>query len=244
MTNAESAPRLFVVVHDVAVPFVREVEAILDELGPLELSIGAALVPRWRGAGPSSALESLVPRFDEVFAHGLTHWRDSGRLLSPVSWVTDGSDELAGLRREAARDRLEKAFEETRRLAGRTPVGLLPPAWQISPSAAVAAFEVGFRSVMRYRAIAFPDGQVPVRTWSWDWGRAGRGAARMGELLQSGVHRWKPFGDCCVAFHPADVRRGMLPRAVRVVHRLLEQGLRPLGVAGLLEERRATGIGR
>ncbi|MEM1245156.1 MAG: DUF2334 domain-containing protein [Acidobacteriota bacterium] len=225
-----SGQDLYVVLHDVAPPNASAVRSLLEMLEPFDVPVHAGVVPRWRAvedAQTSHAWDSssrrLLDDFDAALVHGWTHRRRRGRWWSPVSWATDGADELAGLGRSELAARLEVALADTRRLTGREPVGLLPPAWRLPRRAETVAFELGYPRVVRFDAVEEPAQRYGLTTWSWDWGWAGRPATGLLEALSEARSALREEARC-LALHPADVCRGLLPRIRRCLEQRLEAG--------------------
>ncbi len=92
--------------------------------------------------------------------------------------------------------------------------------------------------VMRFRRLECCRDSSRVRplvTWSWDWGRLGW-LSRGGELIGSFLSWHDPTAIPCVAIHPADVSRGCLPHAVRVIRQLIDSGHEPTTATELMSE--------
>ncbi len=94
------------------------------------------------------------------------------------------------------------------------------------------------RFVMRFRRLECcrdPQRVLPLVTWSWDWGRLGW-LARGGELFGSLLSHRDPSAIPCVALHPADVRRGCVPHAVRIIRQLIDSGHEPTTATELMSD--------
>lgn len=226
--NISSAPML-VVIHDFSPQFVPELNRIVEAMqGVVGNRLAAAVVPRWHGMSSITSDRSidrhyrdLLGAVEERLLHGWTH-RSQSRF-TPVSILTGNADELRGLSRATILEHLRCGQAEFAELTGEQAVGLIPPAWQL-PICATDLASMGF--VMRFRTMEScrkADCRVPLATWSWDWGRLGF-ISRGGEL----VGRWLKYRNRsavpCIAIHPADVRRGLLPCIVRLVRQLVDAG--------------------
>ena len=226
---------MLVVVHDFAPVFVRELSTIVTALLPIvgqQLSV--AVVPCWQGSSSGNRDEGyreLLGVARERLLHGWTHQsRDSWR---PVSLLTKRADEFRGLDATTIRERIRLAQTEFTELTGEVAQGLLPPAWQLP----IRSTELGsLRFVMRFRGLESCRDSHHVRplvTWSWDWGRLGW-LSRGGELIGTLLSCRNPTAIPCIAIHPADVRRGCLPHAVRVIRQLIDSGYEPTTATELM----------
>ena len=233
---APSRP-LLVVIHDFSPVFVRELSTIVETLLPIvgqQLSV--AVVPCWQGCSSGNRDEGyreLLGLARERLLHGWTHQsRDS---LRPISVLTGRADEFRGLDAATILQRIEAAQTEFTELTGEVAQGLLPPAWQLP----IRSTELeSLRFVMRFRGLECchdPNRVLPLVTWSWDWGRWGW-LSRGGELVGSLLSWRDPTAIPCIAIHPADVRRGCLPHAVRVIHQLIDSGHAPTTATELMSD--------
>ena len=226
---------ILVVIHDCAPVFVRELSTIVETLLPIvghQLSV--AVVPCWRGSSSGRTDEGyreLLGVARERLLHGWTHQsRDSWR---PISLLTERADEFRGLKAAIIHQRIEAAQAEFTELTGEVAQGLLPPAWQLP----IRSTELeSLRFVMRFRRLECcrdPQRVLPLVTWSWDWGRLGW-LSRGGELV-GGLLKWRdPTAIPCIAIHPADVSRGCLPHAVRVIRQWIDSGHEPTTATELM----------
>ncbi len=219
---------MLVVVHDFSPVFIGALNAIMDALLPLvgrQLSLG--VVPRWHGNVSQSTgrnYRDLLHAVDERLLHGWTHY--SQNWFGPISLLTGRADEFRGLASPLIHDRIRSGQMEFAELTGKPAEGLLPPAWQLP----LRSTELEtLRFVMRFRSLECccdPGRNRPLVTWSWDWGSVGC-LSRGGELLGRWFSRTDPAAIPCVAVHPADVRRGCLSHAVRLIRQLIDSGHEP-----------------
>ncbi len=237
---APSRPML-VVIHDFSPVFLRELSTIVETLMPIVgQQLSAAVVPRWRGnlvGNSDEGYRQLLNFVQERLLHGWTHQsRDS---LRPVSLLTGRADEFRGLDAAIILQRIEAAQAEFTVLTGEVAQGLLPPAWQLP----IRSTELSsLRFVMRFRRLECcrdSNRDRSLVTWSWDWGRLGW-LSRGGELIGSLLSWRDPTAIPCIAIHPADVSRGCLPHAVRVIHQLLDSGYEPTTATQLMSEGERT----
>ena len=219
---------LMVVIHDVAPVFCGELEVIVQSVRELIGSrFACAIVPRWKGTqtwASSDLLLELVGECDECMLHGYTHHRQRDPGL--VSRLTGRSDEFAGLSTVEIQQRIDAGRDYLARETGISVTGLLPPAWQM-PCDARSLNGVDYLMRFRHLESCTHAGTVyRLATWSFDWGWL-RQACWCGELL--GQARWKLSSGTipCVAIHPADVTRNWLPRILRLIRTLIDQGHQP-----------------
>lgn len=235
---------MLVVVHDCAPVFVRELNTIVETLLPIvghQLSV--AVVPCWQGCSSGNRGEGyreLLGLARERLLHGWTHQsRDSWR---PVSLLTGRAGEFRGLDAATIHQRIKAAQAEFTELTGEVAQGLLPPAWQLP----IRSTELpSLRFVMRFRRLecCYDANRVlPLVTWSWDWGRLGW-LSRGGELIGSLLSWRDPTAIPCIAIHPADVSRGCLPHAVRVIRQLIDSGHEPTTATELMSDAGAMLVG-
>lgn len=227
MTDRQDS-RFLVVIHDVAWPFSEELRTIVGIVRNLVGSqFAGGIVPMWHSKDARAKQQrilELISDCDEYLLHGWTH--QCVRRTGLVSWLTRGSDEFTGLARSEIQQRIDFGRQAISDLTGTTVAGLLPPAWQLP----VAARELsGLSYVMRFARLEScldPPAVRSLATWSFDWGRL-KPAGSCGDLM--GTARWsmRRHAIPCVALHPADVARGWLPRATRIIEHLLDRGLQP-----------------
>ena len=162
--------------------------------------------PGWR-----DAVDRTLARGGEIALHGLWHLDDGGR--SPTlraslerRFLTSGEAEFAALDAPGARGRIERGLEMLRG-CGWTPVGFVPPAWQISKAAGSVLADFGFRYTTTLRAItALPAGsrfEVPCLGFS------SRSALRRSLSLrwnQRQLGRLRAAPALRIALHPIDAR--------------------------------------
>ena len=235
---------MLVVIHDFAPVFVRELSTIVETLLPIVgHQLSAAVVPRWRGSSSGRTGEGyreLMGIARERLLHGWTH--QSRDWWQPISLLTGRADEFRGLGAAIIRQRIEAAQAEFTELTGEAAQGLLPPAWQLP----IRATELeSLRFVMRFRWLECcrdPQRVLPLVTWSWDWGRLGW-LSRGGELIGSLLNWRDPTAIPCIAIHPADVSRGCLPHAVRVIRQLIDSGHEPTTATELMLDSRPMSAG-
>jgi hypothetical protein len=219
-----------VVVHDVTPVFAREIDRIVDGLSRrVGRSLGAAIVPNWHGreAGPGDVrqFQEWRSRVGELLLHGWTHFRTQTPGL--ISALTDRADEFGGLSPQASTERLVAAQSVVQSLLGETLCGFVPPAWQFTgPPVALRSAGVDYvLGFQRLRGTA--GGDLPLATWSWDWGGF-PGSSTPGAWLGTAVRLVRPSSIPVVVLHPMDVRRGCLPLAMRRIEGLLDEGLEPV----------------
>ena len=234
--SADSRPML-VVIHDFAPVFLRELNVIVETLHPIVgWQMSAAVVPRWHGSwcgNTDEGYRELLGAVQERLLHGWTH--QSRFSFHPISLLTGQADELRGLRSTVIIRRIHEAQAEFTELTKKPAEGFLPPAWQLP----IRSTELSsFRFVMRYRSLECchdPNRARSLATWSWDWGRFGWlswGGELLGTLQLLSNSKAIP----CIAIHPMDVRRGCLPRAARLIRRLMEGGCVPTTATRLMSE--------
>jgi predicted deacetylase len=219
--------RFLVLIHDVAPPFVADIDTILGELEPLVgRQVTGAFVPLWHGcAWAPGRARAVAARFEEVALHGLTHQRRG--IGGPVSWLTAGSDELCGLSARAALARVRLGRRLLQALCGRDVAGLIPPAWMRGRLRPEALRGIGLRYLAGMFALTDVTGRsTALATWSWDTGRVAL-LSHLGQALGSLQMAWRPSALPCVVLHPQDVRRGFLPHALAVIRSLCARGWRP-----------------
>ena len=223
-----------VCIHDATPAYARETRLMIRDLAPLvgrRLSFG--VVPDWRGRWPLAAhpdyCRMVQDASEELLLHGYFHRRQRG--AGPISWLTQGSDEMNGLDPEETRRTLERGQRTFTQVFGGPARGFLAPGWQpghVRPAAGGVEHLLGFFSLdsrTRHR--------LPLATWSWDcgrWGWLGHVGHGLGSLRHS-----QDRGVATLAIHPRDLERGFWPTILRLTERLLEQGYQPRTPAGVLE---------
>ncbi len=230
-----------VCIHDAWPANGPEVSQILDAVRLLVgevVSVAATPLPLGRpwpeDEGTARLVRLLRERVAEVLLHGLTHARPVS--LSPLSCLIGRNDEFARVPHDETVARLRRGRMMLAGI-GRDVRGVLPPAWRAGKIPA-ALGDAGLDFVVGMSSVRGAGGRnVPLATWSWDPGPA----APLANLLEL----WGTVLTCrrsavpCVAIHPADLRRRLLPRATKRIERLLRAGLRP-ATYGELWDRRAS----
>lgn len=228
--------RFYVVVHDVTPHFATEIESIISAFHPLVGSHAAAgVTPCWHGcesrATDHSFWQNINESFHEVLLHGYRHRNDKAPTY--LTLLTGRADEFSRLTKLECADQLEAGVIQLADALQRRPVGFLPPAWQRGQVTPGVLARNGLRFVLGLHNLKFSGRRaIPLATWSWDWGRLGwlghvaEGYVTLGSCL-------RPLALPTIAIHPADVRRGFLPRAVRICQRLLAAGRRPVVAADI-----------
>lgn len=166
----------------------------------------------------------------ELVAHGLVHRRDHGRTLAirPFSWATGYSDELSGLTRNEAYERLGESRRILEDLFERPVAGFVPPAFQWGPVQPDDLFNAGYTYGLGLTSLVHARGRVKVGTRSWDPGRLGA-CPLVGRALSAFGALTHLRGDTvpCVVVHPDDVDRGLDVHAHATLARYRKRGLRP-----------------
>ncbi len=204
-----------VCVHDVHPRFSAELRTIFAALRQrlgAAWSAGVVPLPDGRPWSDRSLLAALSE--SEVLLHGCTHRR---RRRSPIAWWLGGADELVGLTASQAAARIAQGAAALADLTGAPPRGFLPPAWRMGR----ASHPAGLDFVVRIDRLTHPGGSRRLATFSWDVGP--RPASALGEGL-GGLLSLRAGAIPCVALHPADVSRGLLPRALRRIDALSAAG--------------------
>lgn len=214
-----------------APPWSQATGAILRALAPLVgPSLSLAVVPAWHDqpldARRDRALIELIQGSGgEVLLHGFSHRSD--HVTGPVGLLTDRCNELDALALPAATARLRRGLDLLHDTLGAAPAGLVPPAWAPGPidAAALRALGLSFLVSLRWATPAHGP-RLPLATCSWDTDRAGL-LAPLGEGLGRAVSWLQPAAVWHIVLHPLDLERGLLPRALNLISRLLARGLRP-----------------
>jgi hypothetical protein len=225
-----------VCIHDATPAYARETRELLRGLAPLlgrRLSFG--VVPDWHGVWPLTAhpgyCQLLRESSDELLLHGCFHRRQRG--WGPVTWLTEGADEMNGLDAQETRHVLEHGQRVFAAAFGAPARGFVAPAWQrgrVGPNDGTLGLEHAFG----FFALESRAGcRVRLATWTWDWGRWGR----LGHIghgvgsLSQAMNRGTP----AIAIHPRDLERGFWPEILRLVRSLLDAGYEPTTMAEMLK---------
>jgi hypothetical protein len=240
-TITAGARQFVVCVHDVHPGTLPEIRPVFAALRPLVGdAVSAAVIPKPEGmAWPTDAAADALRRAlhqtkGEILLHGLTHRRRWS--LDPLSWLIGRSDELAGLSRAQVLDRVREGLETIHAEIGRNVCGAVPPGWR-SGCLGEALGTLGLSFLIGMCALVTAAGRRrALATWSWD---AGPVAALGWPLEWAGCTMARGAATPVVVLHPADVQRGFLPRALRRIQRLLEEGHVPVSFEHL-----ASSLGR
>ena len=227
-------PPFLICIHDATPAYARETRLILRDLAPLvgrRLAFG--VVPDWFGRWPLAVYRDytglLRESSEERLLHGYFHQRRRGS--GPATWLSERSDEMAGLSQDEARQIVERGQQVFTEAFGERARGFLPPAWQ---RGRVQVETAGIEHVLGFFSIdAGARGTIPLATWTWDcgrWGWLGHVGHRLG-FLSHALGRGVPT----LAIHPRDIERGFWPATVRLTQRLLRNGYEPVTVARLVE---------
>lgn len=218
--------RFVVCVHDASPAFACETRSVIRDLAPLvgrRLSFG--VVPAWHGQWPLTKYpeycDVVRDGSAELLLHGFVHRRRHGR--GPVSWLTDGNDEMNGLDARTTIVDVADAQHVFADAFGEPARGFLAPAWQRGH---VRAGDLGLDYVLGFFSLDSRTGRsVSLATRSWDcgrWSALGHIGDGIGGLLQRLGGRVP-----VLAVHPADLRRGFGPKILRVTRELLDAGYEP-----------------
>lgn len=141
---------------------------------------------------------------------------------------------MNGLDPEETRRRLARGQHVFSEVFGAPARGFLAPAWQLGHVRRLHGSTLELEHVVGFFSLESRAGRsVPLATWTWDcgrWGSLGHLGHGIGWLLQS-LDRGVPT----LAIHPRDLRRGFLPKILRLTRKLLDAGYEPSTVSGLLE---------
>ena len=230
--------RQFVVcVHDVHPGTIPAVVPILEALRPLVgNAVSVAVVPQpggiaWPTGAPADALRrALDQSVDEILLHGLTHRR--GWSLDPLSWMIGRSDELAGLSPSQVLKLTRKGLETIHAEVGREVRGVVPPGWRSGCLGEVLG-ALGLSFLIGMCGLVTASGKRrALATWSWDAGPV----AAAGWLLEwAGSVAARGGAAPVVVLHPADLKRGFVPRALRRIRLLLDAGHLPVSFEHLAQ---------
>src|SRR5687767_10608016 len=166
--------RFVICIHDATPAYARETRLMIRDLAPLvgrRLAFG--VVPDWFGEWPLAAhpayCRMVQDASEELLLHGYFHRRQRG--AGPISWLTQGSDEMSGLDPDETRRTLERAQHVFSQVFGAPARGFLAPGWQsghVRPASRIA----GLEHVLGYFSLESQAGhKVPLATWTWDCGR-------------------------------------------------------------------------
>ena len=228
--------RFVICIHDATPAYARETKVMIRDLAPLvgrHLAFG--VVPDWYGAWPLAAhpdyCRLVQDASEELLLHGYFHRRHRG--WGPVTWLTQGSDEMNGLDPDETRRILERGQHVFTQVFGEPARGFLAPGWQ-QGHVCSANSTVGLTHVLGFFSLESRAGhKVPLATWAWDcgrWGWLGHVGHALGWLRQS-----RDRGIVTLAIHPRDLDRGFWPKIVQLTETLLENGYQPSTPAGVLE---------
>lgn len=219
-------PDLFVVsIHDVAPPGIDAVRALVEAVTPrIGTAMSLAIVPqRTPTTSERTAIRQLIARCDESLLHGWSHRRPPS--LDPFSWLVGRNDEFAALTISETIKRLSDGITVLHDEYGVDASGTIPPAWRVGCigeclASAGLQFTVGLRSLL-----TISRNRIELATSSWDPGPIGC-LWPMCEALGK-----RPLAKAratpVITLHPADLRRGLLPRALAMIDRHLYAGRRP-----------------
>jgi predicted deacetylase len=232
-------PGVLVTIHDVAPPLMPAVERLWAICAERQVKPGLLVVPEWHGQWPiendRSCIEWVLARAAEgaeVFLHGERHDEvGSPRALGDEVRAfgrTNKEGEFLTLRRDAARQRIDRGLARLRAL-GMNPVGFVPPAWLARPDTHEAVRDAGLAASEDDGVIyAFKSGRTiasPVVRWS------SRGSFRAyGSVLQARL-RWmlqRGASVMRIALHPADLDH---PATAASVERSLDEWIQTCGAA-------------
>lgn len=220
--------KLVVCIHDVCPDTWNAVSQIIamlhDDLGDM---ISLAAIPQpdgkpWLMGKETRSLIARLTKSPEVLLHGLTHRRRGS--WSPMSQLIGRNDEFARLSSQEAAGRLLEGSAILMRMLRRPIDGVLPPAWCAGRIRHVYR-QVGLRFIVGMSGVQDANRRLPLATWSWDAGPV----RPLGHLLDlwGNVLSWRTSATPCLAIHPTDLRRRFLPRAMRILKRLIRAGYEP-----------------
>jgi hypothetical protein len=231
-----ASPGFCVVVHDVTPVFAREIDVICERLLPAVGSAFAmAAVPCWHAVEPDECgrrkLRDWTSLCGETLLHGWTHRRDYRPRI--VSWVTDRADEFGGCSRQEVIERVGRGRSLLEQYIGEPVSGLVPPAWRMPVSIAELG-GCGIEYVLNFARLESATGGIlPLASFSWDWGRFAF-LSRPGASLGQCLCLWNRPAVPIIVVHPADVGRGHLPSALRLLRRLKRAGGVPMLIRDLV----------
>lgn len=232
---------VLLVLHDVAPETWSDYRGFVEAVDALgRIPITWLVVPDFHNRQPLEAhvglcrqLEARLARGDELALHGYFHMDDGPPPRTPGDWlmrrIYTHEGEFYRLDEAWARQRLERGMGLFRRL-GWPLYGFVAPAWLMSDGArrALCGSGLSYTSGLHH-LYRLPDLQAmaaPGLTWSarspWR-----RGMSRLVSAGAFALHRRAPV--LRLGLHPVDMRHEF-SRAywLRLLHRLLEDGRRPL----------------
>jgi hypothetical protein len=224
-----------VCVHDATPAYAHETRVMIRDLAPfLGRRLSFAVVPDWHGEWALTAhpdyCRMVSEASEELLLHGYFHQRQRG--WGPITLLTESSDEMNGLDREATRRILERGQRVFTEVFGEPARTFLAPAWRLGHVR--LDNDDALQHVLGFFSLESRTGRkVPLATCSWDcgrWGRLGHLGHRIGWLLRS-----VGSGVPTVAIHPRDLQRGFWPEILRLTEQLLETGFEPSTPAALLD---------
>lgn len=228
--------RFHICLHDATPAFSRETRAMIQDLAPfVGRRLSVAVVPDWHGDWPLVAHRGycrlVQESSEELLLHGYLHHRQRGS--GPITWLSEGADEMNGLDAEDTRRRLERGQRVFTDVFGSPARGFLAPAWQRGHVELRNVHAAGLDHVLGFFSLESRDGhKIPLATSTWDcgrWGWLGHVGDRIGRMLQSLEHRVP-----ALAIHPRDYERGYWPRILRLTEALIDAGYEPSTLTGLL----------
>jgi hypothetical protein len=225
-----------VIVHDVTPVFADEIDTIFEQLLPeAGMALVGALVPCWHGveldAGGRQIMRAWSTLCGETLLHGWTHRREHRPGI--VSWATGRADEFGGCSAQDVIERVCRGHLRLQEIIGRTVSGFVPPAWRL-PVNVNDLSDSGITYVLNFRRLQFASGHnVPLATFSWDWGRFSV-LSRAGASLGNCLRLWNRHAVPVIVVHPTDVRRGYIACAVNLIRRLKSAGAVPVGIGDLM----------
>jgi hypothetical protein len=218
-------------IHDVCPQTSTSVLRLLDSLNDIVASaLSIAIIPfpyrmSW-GSEASVFAETLKSRTEEILLHGLTHKRNNNRSL--FSFLIDNADELSDLTINEIDAILEQGQYLISNIFGNAARGFVPPGWQTGKVTWDLLRKHGFDFLVTlYSMRDSMDNKHSLASWSWDCGRVpflGYMGDAIGSLRYFGCGNVVP----CIVLHPRDIKRGFLPRSLRLINHFLEKGYHPI----------------
>jgi len=245
-------PALLVSIHDVSpltLAHSRRMVALMQELGVPLRALTLLVIPRHEDgvaldedAATCRWLQELAEAGACLCLHGFSH-RMTGAASNPWQWLwarvfARGQGELYLSSTADCEQRLDAARATLRRAGlGGSTHGFVPPAWLLSPAAAVVVDNAGF---------AFHEGLSGIHVGGAVRARRliGFGSLSAIESALTAAHAWlqshRPAADTRLALHPADLDRALSLTAIgRTVRRLLPR-TRPLNYLEFIGPSRAA----
>lgn len=226
-------------IHDATPAYADETRIILRDLAPLVgRSLSFGVVPNWHGAWHLADYPDycrlIQDSSEELLLHGYFHQRQRG--WGPITWLTEGSDEMNGLNTEETQRTLAYGQHIFKEVFGSPAHGFLAPGWQ-QGQGVWGTTQPEIKYLLGFCAIeSWTGNRVPLATWSWDggrWGWLGQLGYMIGWLLHSLGN-----GVPTLAIHPRDLERGYWHQILHLIRHFLDIGYQPSTVAGLLEAKR------